>query len=257
MGIRCGRLVLSSSVSCLGLVASSGYAQLSPPPVQSSQQRSVEAGSAPSIAEGQGEGVASQRAGPATDTSPQESGAGLGDIIVTAERRSTSLQKTPIAISVLGNEQIERQRIVDLKDIAAQAPGFTFSPNLKTQTTLSLRGAASLEDSPGTDQGVAIFVDEIYIGQVATFDFDLFNLERIEVLRGPQGTIFGKNVVGGALNMITRIPTNTPYVNAAVTYGNFGRLDGRVSVSGPLVDDKLVNRRGILTPDRRPTLTPL
>ncbi len=164
---------------------------------------------------------------------------GLGDIIVTAQKREQSLQKTALAVSVLGAGALENDRIVDFGQVGARIPGFSMSQPIKTQTTIAIRGAGSVEDSAGADQAVGVFIDDVYMGNPSTFDFDLFDLERIEILRGPQGTIFGKNVVGGALNIITRNPGDEVVAKTEVTLGRFNRFDVRGSLSGPLVEDEL------------------
>lgn len=169
----------------------------------------------------------------------QDEETGLDTIIVTAQKKEESLQKTPLAVSVLEGDFMDANRIINFGDVGARVPGFSLSQPIKTQTTIALRGAGSVEDSAGADQAVGVFIDDVYMGNPSTFDFDLFDLERVEVLRGPQGTIFGKNVVGGALNFITRNPGEETVVKAELTYGRFNRFDARGSVSGPLVEDKL------------------
>src|SRR5690606_35253815 len=136
----------------------------------------------------------------APETSAQDkAGDGLQDIVVTAQRREESLQTAPIPDSAIGAETIQAARIPGYHDVVVRVPNFYSDSVSRTQTSIAMRGAGSLEDSPGSDQAVALFVDDVYIGENSGLDFDFFDIERIEVLRGPQGTLFGRNVVGGAV----------------------------------------------------------
>jgi len=126
---------------------------------------------------------------------------------VTANRREESLQSVAMAVSAFSEDMMRDQGIVDLKGITERTPGFTMGTFNPGQPQLYIRGIGSNEDGAGGDQSVIVFIDEVYIGRSAGMDIDLFDLERVEVLRGPQGTLFGKNVVGGAVNMVTRKPT--------------------------------------------------
>jgi iron complex outermembrane receptor protein len=164
-------------------------------------------------------------------------GQGLEEVIVSAQKRDENLQKVPIAVSVFDDNFIRENRIDSFKDVVLRVPSFYADSVSRTQTSIAMRGAGSLEDSPGSDQGVGLFVDEIYIGENSGLDFDFFDIERIEVLRGPQGTLFGRNVVGGAVNVITRKPSADPLAMFEATYGRFGELDLRGVVSGPLASD--------------------
>jgi iron complex outermembrane receptor protein len=162
---------------------------------------------------------------------------GLEEIIVTAEKRQQNLQDVPIAISAFSESFIEQARIESFNDLVARVPGFSFSSAFKTRTLPALRGASSSIDAPGGDPAVAIFVDEIYQGATGDFDPDLFDLERIEVLRGPQGTLFGRNVVGGAISIVTRKPGNDIYARAEAGIGNYNAITARGTFSGPIADN--------------------
>lgn len=164
---------------------------------------------------------------------------GLGEIVVTAQRREESLQKTPVAISAFGTEQIRAARIEDFQDVVMRIPNFYSDSVSHTQQSIAIRGAGSLDDSPGTDQGVAMFVDDVYIGENSGLDFDFFDVERIEVLRGPQGTLFGRNVVGGVVNIITQDPPRDPEASVELGYGRFDALSLRGMVGGPLIGDSI------------------
>lgn len=160
----------------------------------------------------------------------------IEEILVSAQKREQNLQDVPIAISAFTEEMIENSRIEGFNDIAARVPGFSFSNLSKVRTFPALRGASSSLDAPGGDQAVAIFVDEVFYGGVGDFDPFLFDLERIEVLRGPQGTLFGRNVVGGAISIITRKPGDEPYAKAEFGIGSFDLLTAAAAIGGPLTD---------------------
>ena len=136
---------------------------------------------------------------------------GLEEVIVVAQKRAQSLQEVPIAITALSSKQIENQDIRGLEGLARQVPGLTFAPFSPGQNIVSLRGASSNDDGAGTDNSVAMFVDDIYLGRVSNINPDLFDLERIEVLRGPQGTLYGKNTIGGAINVLTKKPNKEQF----------------------------------------------
>ncbi|MEJ6593184.1 MAG: TonB-dependent receptor [SAR86 cluster bacterium] len=161
----------------------------------------------------------------------------LEEVIVTANRREQSLQSVALAVSAFSGDDLEAQGINDIKGLTERTPGFsmgTFNPG---QPQLYIRGIGSNEDGAGGDQSVIVFIDEVYIGRAAGMDTDLFDLERVEILRGPQGTLFGKNVVGGAVSMITRKPNEVTKVVGEVTAGNFNALNVRGLASGELADN--------------------
>ncbi len=161
----------------------------------------------------------------------------LEEVIVTAQRKSESLQEVPISISALSQESIEKTDTHDLSTLAVQVPGLTFAPFAPGQNIIALRGASSNDDGAGTDSSIAVFIDDVYLGRASNINPELFDLERIEVLRGPQGTLYGKNTIGGAINIISTTP-NTENFEAKfkVSAGNFGQLNLGGLVSGPLSD---------------------
>lgn len=170
---------------------------------------------------------AAQDSGPSATASP--------DIIVTAQRRSQSLQDVPVTVTVFGAEEIQQARIQSVGDIVTRTPGLSFDVFPPSQPRLAVRGIGSSDKGAAGDPSSAVFLDEIYLGRPAAVAFDAFDLERIEVLKGPQGTLFGRNVVGGAVNVITRRPDPTRIdAQAEVTYGNFDRLDGAGFINLPI-----------------------
>ena len=150
--------------------------------------------------------------------------AALEEIVVTAQLREQSLQDVPISINVLGAGEIADMRIDDISDIGYEVPGLSIYSFLPAQVNPSIRGAMTFNDAPGVEQSVAMFMDGVYIGQTGFFSFDLFDIERIEVLKGPQGTLFGRNVTGGALNITTTTPPDAFDGSLEATAGNYGQM---------------------------------
>ena len=168
----------------------------------------------------------------------ETSGSALEEIVVTAQYREENLQDVPIAVTAFSAETIRDTDVHGLEDLATRVPSLTFSPFAPGQAIIALRGVSSNDDGAGTDNSVAVFLDEVYIGGLAAVAFDMFDVETIEVLRGPQGTLFGKNAIGGVIN-IRSIKPNTEQVTgrAELTAGNYGQFDARGFVSGPLSDN--------------------
>lgn len=178
--------------------------------------------------------------GPSTadpvDTSDKTETSDRGEIIVTAERRSTDLQKTPIAISVFGGQLAQDRDIRDVRDLAGQVPNL-FVPRTSishTTQTFSLRGVG--ESDPIQEPVLAVYVDDVYIPRQIGSMVEFNDLERIELLRGPQGTLYGRNSSAGALRIITRDPDQETHLKAAIGYGSKNEVDARALVSGPLSD---------------------
>ena len=158
----------------------------------------------------------------------------LEEVVVTAQRRAESLQDVPLSITAFSEEMLDTMGITDIKAITERTPGFTMGMFNPLQTQLYIRGIGSNEDGAGGDQSVILFIDEVYAGRSAGMNLDLFDLERVEVLRGPQGTLFGKNVVGGAVNLITRKPGEDAEAVLEATYGNFNAINVRGRAMGPI-----------------------
>ena len=166
----------------------------------------------------------------------------LQEVIVTAARRETSLQDTPIAVSAITREQIEVQRVESISDVQLLVPGLTFTSLNHAESYVSIRGTGIKNDAPGTDLGVSVFIDDVPTTGIADNDPDLFDLQDIEVLRGPQGTLFGRNVTGGAVLIHTALPSFTPTTKLEVTYGDHDLIQTRALASGPLLDNTLAGK---------------
>jgi len=161
----------------------------------------------------------------------------LEEIIVTATHREESIQDVPLAVTALGAQQLEAAAIFDATSIALNVPGMAYAEFSPGQALISIRGITSADDGAGLDNSVALFLDGVYIGRQAGINFDMFDLERIEVLKGPQGTLFGRNAIAGAINVITSKPEDELGGKAALTVGNEGILRYQALVTGPLSDN--------------------
>jgi iron complex outermembrane recepter protein len=161
----------------------------------------------------------------------------LDEIIVTAQKRVERMQDVPISISAFDAATLATSRIESVDDIAFRTPGLTVARFNAVQPQIFIRGIGSTDQSASGDQSVGIFIDGVFIGRVGVSDLDFFDLERVEVLRGPQGTLYGKNVVGGAINIVTQRPADEFGARFEVGAGNFSRRSVRALVTGPLNDE--------------------
>ena len=163
----------------------------------------------------------------------------LEEVVVTARKREESLQDTPISITAFSASALEEANMVDLRDIGKYTPGMSFTSygmGSNEAGAIFLRGIGQSDHMVTTDPGVGLYIDGVYVGRNQGAALDLLDLERVEVLRGPQGTLFGKNTIGGAVNVISRKPTGTPGGHISLTAGEDGRLNGSVSGEMPLGD---------------------
>jgi iron complex outermembrane recepter protein len=163
----------------------------------------------------------------------------LENVIVTAEHHETNQQRTPIAITTFGTRELQDRGVNSLRDLAGQVPNLSIArANISyTTQTYALRGIG--ETDPIQEPVVAIYVDDVYqprqIGSMPDFN----DIERVEVLRGPQGTLYGRNTNAGAIRVISADPSNDFHTQESLTYGNFNAVKALSSVSGPIVRDKL------------------
>jgi iron complex outermembrane recepter protein len=167
---------------------------------------------------------------------------GLEEIVVTATRRETDLEKTPISISVLAAADIEKGHVVDLTDVTRLTPSLVYMPRGGSEGYLSLRGAIIFDDSPGTDPAVSMYIDDVVRVSVADVQPDVYDIDRVEVLKGPQGTLFGRNSIGGVVSMYTNQPTFKNGGTAEVTYGENNLVELKGVYNAALIDNKLAAR---------------
>src|SRR5260221_3556968 len=182
-------------------------------------------------------------------TEAHEKEGGLQEIIVTGTRRETKLSDAPIAMSVVTADQMDNQRIVNLNDLELSVPNFVFTQVTRQETYFSIRGTGVDNDTPGSDAGVSVFIDGVPRTGVHDTTPDLFDLQSVEVLRGPQGTLFGRNTTGGAVIMRTVAPSFDPIFKAQVTYGNYNLVEVNGLATGPLISDVLSGKLSFLLHD--------
>src|ERR1700712_160540 len=177
---------------------------------------------------------AAEAAAPAAEAADAER-YGLTDITVTANKREPNLQQRPIAISVLSKQALEDRHVQSLYDLADGAV-----PSLRVATfearqsalTIGIRGIVPLDaNQPAREQGVGIYIDGVYLGRQHGLNAALFDVQRIEVLKGPQGTLFGRNTEGGALNIVTARPTGTFGGRISGGIGNYGSYNSEVHLN--------------------------
>jgi iron complex outermembrane recepter protein len=168
----------------------------------------------------------------ATETTDAEDST---EIIVTAAKREQTLQDVPISVAVVGAERVERAQIRDLIDLQALVPSLKVPQfQSSTQTNFVIRGFGNGANNAGIESSVGVFIDGVYRSRSASAIADLPEIERVEVLRGPQSTLFGKNVSAGAISIITKKPQFKFGLKAEATAGNYGEIGGKLSVTGPL-----------------------
>ncbi|MBL0923317.1 MAG: TonB-dependent receptor [Sphingomonadaceae bacterium] len=166
------------------------------------------------------------------------------EIIVTAQKREQALQDVPLAVTAVDARLIEQRGITSIEDASRVVPNLVFlgGSDNSNASQIVLRGVSSSESSVGQQQSVGVYIDGAFQSTLALADLDLYDLARIEVLRGPQGTLFGRNTATGAINIVTAQPTNDLSGRASVEYGRFDALKLRGAVSVPLVKDELFLR---------------
>ena len=165
-------------------------------------------------------------------------GEAIEEIIVTAEKRETSAQETPIALTAYDAEQLQLRGINDITDLQWSVPSLVISPNSQSPVTYAyIRGIGSDQLVAGFDPGVSYHLDGNYVGQPSSMPGDMWDMQRVEVLRGPQGTLYGRNTTGGSINVITADPTQEFEMFGDVTAGDYDDVRERLVVSGALADD--------------------
>jgi iron complex outermembrane receptor protein len=158
-------------------------------------------------------------------------------IVVTARRRNELLLNVPVAVTAYSGEQLDRRGALDIADIAKTIPDVTLKPSRGTNSTLTafIRGVGQQDPVAGFEQGVGLYLDDVYLNRPQAALLDIYDVERIEVLRGPQGTLYGRNTIGGAIKYVTRrIPLDGPHFSIRTNLGTHRQADLIVSASSPL-----------------------
>jgi iron complex outermembrane receptor protein len=187
---------------------------------------------------------------------PEAPAATDGDIVVTARRRSENLQDVPLAVAVIGGVQLEATGSTNVLRLTQIQPSLQFYSTNPRNSAANIRGLGAPFGltNDGIEQGVGVYIDQVYNSRIAAATFDFLDVERVEVLRGPQGTLYGKNTTAGAINVTTRAPSFDFEGRAQVTIGNFDYLSGGLSLSGPIVADTLAFRVAASRSHRRGTI---
>ena len=167
---------------------------------------------------------------------------GLEEIVVTARKSSEDIQKTPISITAFSAERLEAQGITQIDRIQDFTPNLTFAnipsnSGITSNAAIYIRGIGQSDFAPSVDPGVGTYIDGVYLGRSVGGVFDLIDVSSVEVLRGPQGTLFGQNTIGGAINITTLQPNATFHAKADVKYGTDNLANVRVLVSGPIAEN--------------------
>ncbi|MGV1683873.1 TonB-dependent receptor [Sphingopyxis sp. NJF-3] len=178
--------------------------------------------------------VAAQETAEARTTTPD----GIEDIVVTARRVEESLQTTPVAVSAFTGQMLEDRAIKDVTELSGSTPNLVLQAsgaNGSSKTpAIFLRGLGQADNVLTADPAVGLYLDGVYIARNTGAILDLVDLERVEILRGPQGTLFGKNTIGGAINLVSQKPVDRFAASAELTAGNYARIGGKAMINLPI-----------------------
>ncbi len=173
----------------------------------------------------------------ANEAAHAERGAGdtdVGEIIVTANKREQNLSNVGLSISALSGDQLAKQRVGDVSDLAKVTPGLAFAPTANSTPVYTLRGVGFFETTLSAYPDVSTYIDQAPLPLPVMTTLTAFDLERVEVLKGPQGTLFGNNATGGAINFIAAKPTREFAAGADFSYGRFNTFETSGFISGPI-----------------------
>jgi iron complex outermembrane recepter protein len=175
--------------------------------------------------------VSEERATAATD--------GLAEIVVTARRRAENLQDVPVAVTALSAEVLQQQAVTSLADLNSFVPNMKISADRATSSTINvyIRGVGQSDPLWGFEPGVGVYIDDVYMARPQAALLDVYDVDRLEILRGPQGTLYGKNTIAGAIKYVTRDIVGPASVTASITGGNYGERDVKLSASAPVIAD--------------------
>lgn len=176
----------------------------------------------------------------AAETAPDTNTAAAddGDIVVTARRRAETLLSVPIAVTAFTADKLAKSGAIDLTDIQNTTPNTTLKVARGSNSTLAafIRGVGQQDPVPGFEAGVGVYLDDVYLNRPQAAVLDIYDVDRIEVLRGPQGTLYGRNTIGGAVKYVTKRLPDTPEVRVKGTYGSYNQADAVVALSVPIGD---------------------
>lgn len=175
-------------------------------------------------------------------TASQNEEFSIEEVLVTAERREANLQEVPIAISSFSQQDLQAQQVANIGDLQTLVPNLSVHVGDANNAVVYIRGVGQVDSVAFFEPGVGIYLDDVYLGRAQGAFLDVVDVERIEVLRGPQGSLYGRNTVGGAIKYVSAGPTEELSGNVSATIGNYSRTDLKASISGTLVDDTLLGR---------------
>ncbi|GGD33945.1 TonB-dependent receptor [Croceicoccus pelagius] len=175
-----------------------------------------------------------------------ETGTRGNEIVVTARRREERLIDVPISVTAIGGDALAKQGTQTIEEIGQEVPNLTLEVSRGTNTTLSafIRGVGQQDPVAGFEAGVGLYVDDVYLNRPQAAVLDVYDVERIEVLRGPQGTLYGRNTIGGAIKYVTARLPNEPSLKIRGTYGSYDQADLVVTASTPLTDSLSIGASG-------------
>ena len=163
----------------------------------------------------------------------------IQEVVVTARRYSEDLQKVPLAVTALSAATIQTQDVTNLEDLNSFVPNMKIAADRATSSTINvyIRGVGQNDPLWGFDPGVGVYIDDVYLARPQTALLDVIDVQDLEILRGPQGTLYGKNTIAGAIKYVTRDVDGPATLTASVTGGNFAEHDEKLSFSTPVIDD--------------------
>jgi iron complex outermembrane receptor protein len=181
----------------------------------------------------------------------------VDEVVITARHRSENVQSVPVSVSVVGADLLKKTNTSNIAQVAQLVPSLSFSFFNSRNANLNIRGLGNNIGlaNDGIEPGVGFYVDQVYYDRPATATFDMIDIAQVEVLRGPQGTLFGKNSTAGAVTLTSEAPTFAPEATGEISGGNYGYFQSWAAVSGPLVDDRLAGRLTIATTTRAGVMT--
>lgn len=174
--------------------------------------------------------------------SSENSNLSIEEVIVTAERREASLQEVPVAVSSFSQHDLLTQQVSTIGDLQALVPNLSIHAGDANNAVVYIRGIGQIDSIAFFEPGVGIYLDDVYLGRAQGAFLDVVDVERIEVLRGPQGSLYGRNTVGGAIKYVSAKPTAENSGELSATLGNYDRLDLKASISGPIMGESLSGR---------------
>ncbi|MET0987362.1 MAG: TonB-dependent receptor plug domain-containing protein [Steroidobacteraceae bacterium] len=179
----------------------------------------------------------------------EPAGGGLDEIVVTARKRAESIQDVPVSVTAVGQAAIERNFIARIEDLQQLTPNVTLEPVSISTSSLApfIRGIGNRAQEPVQDPAIAISVDGVYLATIVGSALDVFDVEQIEVLRGPQGTLQGRNSPGGAINITTRRPGDELGMRLEASYGSDDTYSVKAAIDGPLIPDVLGAKLAVMT----------